>query len=55
MIRVGRTIYNKSGKRFDPSFDGFTSIVVLMKSHSEWGILGPYHLKDENDRIMENV
>lgn len=55
MIRVGRSIYNKQGKRIDPSFDGFTSIIVLMKSHSIWGELGPYHLKDNQGRIFENI
>ena len=55
MIRVGRTIYNKDGSYKHPSFDNFTSIVVLMKSHSKWGDLGPYDLKDEKGRIFENV
>lgn len=38
----------------DPSFPNFISIIVLMKSHSEWGVLGPYELKDESSAIMEN-
>lgn len=54
MIRVGRCKYNSFGKRTDPSFPEFTSIVVLMRSHSEYGCLGPYELKDANSRIMEN-
>jgi hypothetical protein len=53
-IRVGRCTYSGS-KRIDPSFDNFESIVVLMQSHSEWGVLGPYVLKDEMGRIMENI
>lgn len=55
MIRVGRCTYDRKGKRNDPSFPGFTKIVVLMKSHSEWGVLGPYELRDEWGRIMENI
>lgn len=54
MIRVGRCIYDKKGKRTDPSYPGFTSIVVLMSSHSEWGSLGPYNLKNEKGQIFEN-
>ncbi len=54
MIRVGRTVYDKKGKRTDPSFEGFTNIVVLMKSHSKWGPLSPYYLKNEKGVIMEN-
>lgn len=42
MIRVGRCVYAKDGSRLDPSFDNFMSIIVLMKSHSFWGELGPY-------------
>jgi len=55
MIRVGRTIYQKNGPRVDPSFDGFTNIIVLLKNTSEWGPLSPFELKDEKGRIMENV
>lgn len=52
-IRVGRCTY-EGGERKDPHFGGFTPIVVLTKS-SEYGALGPYVLKDEKGRIMENV
>nr|WBF70390.1 putative ankyrin repeat protein [Megavirus caiporensis] len=55
MIRVGRCVYDKKGKRTDPSYDGFTPIIVLMKSHSPYGVLGPYVLKDDKDRIMESI
>jgi len=55
MIRVGRCKYDRSGKRTDPTFDDFTNIIVLMKSHSKWGALGPYLLKDERGRIFENI
>ena len=55
MIRVGRCLYDKKGKRTDPSFDGFTPIIVLMKSHSQWANLGPYDLTDDNGRIFESI
>lgn len=54
MIRVGRCTYNKSGKRTNPSYEGFTPIIVLTKS-SQYGSLGPYVLKDKQGRIMENI
>ena len=54
MIRVGRCTY-KNGKRNDPKYDGFQSILVLMKSHSVWGELGPYILQDKEGCIMENI
>lgn len=49
MIRVGRRIYTIT----DPSYEGFTPIICLTKS-TEYGSLGPYELKDEDGRIMEN-
>lgn len=52
-IRVGRIIYEK-GKPVHPSYPGFTPIVVLTKS-SPYGELGPYVLKDDKNRIMENL
>jgi hypothetical protein len=54
-VRVGRTNYGKNGKRTDPSYKDFTKIIVLMKSHSKWGMIGPYDLVDESGRIMENI
>jgi hypothetical protein len=54
MIRVGRRIYNRNGSYTDPSYDGFTNILVLTKS-TEYGSLGPYELKDDKGRIMENI
>lgn len=54
-MRVGRRVYNnKIGTYVDPSYPGFTKILVLTKS-TEYGSLGPYVLTDEKDRIMENV
>src|SRR5690349_14496747 len=55
MIRVGRCTYDRFGKRTDPVYPEFTSIVVLTKSLSHWGNLGPYVLKDDQGRIMENI
>jgi hypothetical protein len=53
-VRVG-TCVCKGSKRSDPSFPNFIPIIVLMKSHSKWGEMGPYLLKDEKGRILENV
>jgi len=55
LIRVGRCTYDNTGRRTDPSFKGFTNIVVMMKSHSAYGVLGPYELRDERGRILENI
>ncbi len=55
-IRVGRCTYTSTGARRDPSMAGFTPIVVLMRSHSKWGVLGPYELRDpDTGTIMENL
>ncbi|AYV78797.1 MAG: hypothetical protein Edafosvirus34_7 [Edafosvirus sp.] len=54
MIRVGTRIYNKNGTFTDPSFPDFTPIVCLTKS-TEYGDLGPYCLKDDKGRYMENI
>lgn len=54
MIRVGRRQYSKGGSYTDPSFPGFTPIIVLTAS-SEYGSLGPYVLKDSNGFNMENI
>lgn len=53
-IRVGRCTYDRSGKRTDPSYPGFTPILILTKS-SPYASLSPYELKDEKGRIMENI
>ena len=53
-IRVGRCCYEK-GKRVDPHYPGFTTIVVLTKGTSRWGALGPYELRDDAGHIMENI
>lgn len=55
MIRVGRCTYNRQGKRHDPTYPNFESIVVLMNGHSQWGVLGPYSLTDDNGVILENL
>ena len=53
MIRVGRCTYS-GGTRHDPSFEGFTPILVLTPS-SAYGSLGPYCLKDGQGRNMECI
>ena len=53
-IRVGRRVYDKKGGFVDPSYPGFTSIIVLTKS-SAYGSLGPYVLKDKDGNNMENL
>lgn len=50
MIRVG--IKPDKGTLTVP---GYETINVLMKSHSKWGELGPYHLKTDEGWIFENV
>lgn len=53
VVRVGRCVYDRSGKRTDPSLPNFESIVVLTKS-SAYGSLGPYELRESDGTIMEN-
>lgn len=55
MIRVGRAIYDRRGNVSYPEYEGFERIVVMMRGHSRWSSLSPYSLKDDDDRIMENV
>ncbi len=54
MLRVGRIEYNNNQQKY-PVYEGFTSIVVMMKSHSIWHPLSPYSLKYEQGQIFENV
>src|SRR4051812_28232334 len=54
MLRVGRCICSAKGRQ-DPQYPGYTAVVVLTRGTNVWGELGPYDLKDENGRIMENV
>lgn len=54
-LRVGRCTYGANGKRTDPSYPGFTNILVLMQSHSRYFPLSPYYLKDSEGRIFENI
>ena len=56
MIRVGRCTYSgaKGAKRNDPTYDGFTPVIVLTKS-TKYGSLGPYELKNSEGQIMENI
>lgn len=53
MLRVGRIKYNP--QIVYPSYDGFTRIVIMMKSHSKYFDLSPYYLENEKGQIMENI
>src|SRR3990170_1429443 len=53
MIRVG-TIRYHNGQKIFPSYPNFKPIEVMTAS-TEYGELGPYQLKDEQGRIMENI
>jgi len=55
MLRVGRCLYDSKGQISYPSFDGFTSIIVMMRSHSKFASLSPYYLKNEKGQLMENI
>lgn len=52
-VRVGRCLYDRSGKRTDPSYPDFEPIIVLTKS-SQYGSLGPYELWTKDGINMEN-
>lgn len=54
MIRIGRSIYSRDGKRTDPCFHNFEPIIVLTKS-SKYGSLSPYEVKDIKGRRIENI
>lgn len=53
-IRVGTIKFADKGKKIYPSYEGFENIEVMTAS-TAYGDLGPYILKDEEGRIMENV
>ena len=53
-VRIGRRIYDRGGKYVDPTYPGFTQIICLTKS-TAYGSLGPYELRDEKGRVMENI
>lgn len=55
MLRVGRCLYPKDSGIIYPSYENFTPIVVMMRSHSKYYPLSPYLLKDNQNRIMENI
>ncbi|CAF0722364.1 unnamed protein product [Didymodactylos carnosus] len=58
-IRVGRRLYEKGF--WDPMVPGYKNIVVLMPGSPiqtdelNYGMLGPYSLKNDREQIMENV
>lgn len=56
MIRVGTCSFDKRKRAILPSYEGFTPIVIMTYKYSpEFWPLGPYALKDDKGRIMENV
>jgi len=56
MIRVGTCSFDKRKRAILPVYEGFTPIVIMTYCHSnEYYTLGPYALKDDKGRIMENV
>ena len=55
MIRVGRCKYDENNKMTYPSFDNFTPIIIMMRSHSKYYELSPYELKNSEGHIMENI
>ena len=55
MLRVGTCTYNEKRKMIYPSYDNFTPILVMTRNHSNYFPLGPYDLKDDRGRIMENI
>jgi hypothetical protein len=54
MLKVGRYNWSRYADCKQPQVPGFTTIIVMTKS-SEYGSLGPYVLKDDKGRIMENI
>ena len=55
MIRVGRCLYDRNGNVTYPTYENFTPVIVVMKSHSKYYPLSPYFLKDSKGCIMENI
>jgi len=55
MIRVGRAKYGRNGQISYPSYEGFEPFRVMMGGHSEHWPVSPYYLKDDDERIMENI
>lgn len=57
MIRVGRCTRDKKNKKLNiyPSYENFTSILIMHYDNSKYYDLSPYVLKDEYGRYMENV
>jgi len=52
-VRVGTRV-KQGSKWIDPEYPNFTKILCLTKS-TPYGHLGPYVLKDEKGRLMENI
>lgn len=54
MIRVGTIKYDRGKKVFPPIPPGYKRIEVMTPS-TQYGSIGPYALRDEKGRIMENI
>lgn len=57
MIKIGKRTYKGSNYDDSPTPQGFTKIVVMIKtdlSQNEYGSLSPYFIKDENGNLIEN-
>lgn len=52
-LRVGRVVY-VDGRKVLPRYPGF-SLVEVMTASTKYGSLGPYVLRDEEGRLMENL
>lgn len=54
-VYVGRIVDGPGGLPKQPSKDGYTPVVVMMKSYKKYYPLSPYALTNEQDHIMENI
>lgn len=54
MLKVGRYNWSRYGDCKQPQLPGYTTVIVMTKT-SAYGSLGPYVLKDDKGRIMENI
>uniref|UniRef100_A0A6C0EED9 Uncharacterized protein n=1 Tax=viral metagenome TaxID=1070528 RepID=A0A6C0EED9_9ZZZZ len=57
-VRVGRRIYKYGGSFYQPTIEGFTNIIVMIKNDpnkSEYGALSPYSIKVPLNGFLEGV
>jgi hypothetical protein len=50
-ILIGTSLRLKEGW-FHPFVEGYETIIVLMKSTSKWGMIGPYELRTKDENII---